>query len=63
MLIMCAVVLMAAAEIISAIRKTEAKQLPFDFQSAEALHELKEVNARLVKVQLALERLEPQRMG
>jgi hypothetical protein len=58
LLIICAVVLLAAAEIISAIRSTGAGQPASDPQSEEAVHELKEINARLVKVQLAIERLD-----
>jgi hypothetical protein len=60
LLIICAVVLLAAAEIIGAIRSTGSGQAASDPQSAEAetVHELKEINARLVKVQLAIERLD-----
>jgi hypothetical protein len=60
LLIICAVVLLAAAEIISAIRSTGSRQVASDPESAEgeAVHELKEINARLVKVQLAIERLD-----
>jgi hypothetical protein len=56
LLIICAVVLLAAAEIISAIRSTGSRQLTSS--TADDLLELKEINARLVKVQLAIERLE-----
>ena len=58
LLIMCGVILMAASEIISAIRKAEPRQLSVDPQSTDTIHELKEINDRLVKVQLAIERLE-----
>jgi len=57
-LIICAVVLLAAAEIISAIRNAAPGRPSSDPQSAEAVHKLKEINARLVKVQLAIEQLE-----
>jgi hypothetical protein len=56
LLIICAVVLLAAAEIISAIRSTGSRQLTSS--TTDDLLELKEINARLVKVQLAIERLE-----
>jgi hypothetical protein len=59
LLIICGVMLMAASEIISAIRKAEPRQLSVDPQSADTIHELKQINDRLVKVQLAMERLEP----
>ena len=58
LLTICAVVLLAAAEIISAIRNAGPGQPSFHPQSAEDVHELKEINARLVKVQLAIERLD-----
>ena len=58
LLIICAVVLLAAAEIIGAIRSAGSRQLASDPQSAEAVHELKEMIERLVKVQLAIEQLE-----
>jgi hypothetical protein len=56
LLIVCAVVLLVAAEIISAIRSTGSRQLTSS--TTDDLLELKEINARLVKVQLAIERLE-----
>jgi hypothetical protein len=55
-LIICAVVLLAAAEIVSAIRSAGAGKLTSS--TTDDLLELKEINARLVKVQLAIERLE-----
>ena len=58
LLIICAVVLLAASEIISAIWSTRSGQPSADPQSADAVHELKEINDRLVKVQLAIERLD-----
>jgi hypothetical protein len=58
LLIICAVVLLAAAEIISAIRHAGPGQASADPQSADAIRELKEINDRLVKVQLAIERLD-----
>jgi hypothetical protein len=58
LLIICAVVLLAAAEIISAIRSIGSGQLASAPQSTEVLHELNEINGRLVKVQLAIERLD-----
>ena len=58
LLIICAVVLLGAAEIISAIRNAAPGQPSIDPQSAEALHELKEINDRLVRVQLVIERLD-----
>jgi hypothetical protein len=58
LLIICAVVLLGAAEIISAIRNAGPRQASVDPQDVEALHELREINARLVKVQLAIERLD-----
>lgn len=61
LLILCGVVLLAASEIVSAIRSAKPGQPSADPQSAESLHELKEINDRLVKVQLAIEQLEPPR--
>jgi hypothetical protein len=61
LLIICAVVLLAASEIISAIWSARSGQPSADPQSAETLHELKEINDRLVKVQLAIEHLETPR--
>jgi hypothetical protein len=59
LLIICAVVLLVAAEIISAIRNAGPEQASVDpQQSADALRELQEINDRLVKVQLAIERLD-----
>lgn len=58
LLIMCAVVLLAAAEIISAIRNAGPRQASVDPENADAVYELKAINDRLVKVQLAVERLE-----
>jgi hypothetical protein len=58
LLITCAVVLLAAAEIISAIRNARPGQASAGPESADAVRELKEVNDRLVKVQLAIERLD-----
>jgi hypothetical protein len=61
LLTICAVVLLAAAEIINAIRNAGPGQPSADPQSADTIHELKEINDRLVKVQLAIEQLEPPR--
>ena len=61
LLIICGVILMAASEIVGAIWNARLGQPTADLQSAEALHELKEINDRLVKVQLAIEQLEPPR--
>lgn len=61
LLIMCGVVLLAASEIISAIRTARSEQPSTEPKNAESLHELKEINDRLVKVQLAIEQLEPPR--
>jgi hypothetical protein len=61
LLIICGVVLLAASEIISAIRNAGPGQASVDPQSADTVHELKEINDRLVKVQLAIEQLEPRR--
>jgi hypothetical protein len=58
LLIICAVVLLGAAEIISAIRNAVPVGPSGYPQSAETLHELKEINNRLVRVQLAIERLD-----
>jgi|NGEPerStandDraft_6_1074524.scaffolds.fasta_scaffold314076_1 hypothetical protein len=58
LLIICAVVLLAAAEIISAIRNAGPGARSADLESADAVRELKEINDRLVKVQLAIERLD-----
>ena len=58
LLITCAVVLLAAAEIISAIRNVRPAQASAGPESADAVRELKEINDRLVKVQLAIERLD-----
>ena len=55
LLVICAVVLLAASEIISAIWSARSGPPSADPQSAETLHELKEINDRLVKVQLAIE--------
>jgi hypothetical protein len=51
LLIICAVVLLAAAEIISAIRSTGARQVTSDPQSTDGVLELKEINARLERVE------------
>jgi hypothetical protein len=56
LLIMCAIILLISSEIVSAIRSSG--QTTFDPQSADALHELKAINDRLVNVQLAVERLD-----
>lgn len=61
LLIMCGVVLLASSEIISAIWSARSGQRSVDLQSVETLHELKEINDRLVKVQLAIQQLEPLR--
>jgi hypothetical protein len=58
LLIVCGVVLLAAAEIIGAIRSFGSGQLASDPRSTDEVHELKEINARLVKLQLAIERLD-----
>jgi len=59
LLITCAVVLLAAAEIISAIiRNARPGQVSAGPESADAVRELKEINDRLIKVQLAIERLD-----
>jgi hypothetical protein len=57
LLIVCAVVLLGASEIISAIHSSSSRQATID-PEPEALHELKEINERLVRVQLAIERLD-----
>lgn len=63
LLIICGVVLLAASEIVSAIRSAASRpaQPSDDLLSAEAIHELKAINDRLVKMQLAIEHLEPPR--
>jgi hypothetical protein len=61
LLIICAVVLLAASEIISAIRNAGLGAPSADPESADAVRELKEINDRLAKVQLAIEQLEPPR--
>jgi hypothetical protein len=58
LLIICAVVLLAASEIISAIRNAG---LGVPSADPDAVRELKEINDRLVKVQLGIEQLEPPR--
>jgi hypothetical protein len=57
LLVMCGVVLFAAAEIASAILTAQPRQAPADdMMSAEFLRELEKINDRLVKVQLATPR-------
>ncbi|WFU37336.1 hypothetical protein QA640_22860 [Bradyrhizobium sp. CB82] len=64
LLITCAVVLLAAAEIISAVRNAGPGQASADPESADAVRELKEISGRLVKVHLAIERLDqPSSLG
>jgi hypothetical protein len=57
LLTICAVVLLAAAEIISAIRTNGLGQHTSEQQGTDDVLELKEINSRLVKVQLAIEGL------
>jgi hypothetical protein len=61
LLIICGVILLTASEIISALWSTRSASPPADFYSGEVLHELKEINNRLVNVQLAIQHLEPPR--
>jgi hypothetical protein len=58
LLITCAVVLLAAAEIVSSIRNARPEQASNGLEHAEVVRELREINNRLVKVQLAIEQLE-----
>ena len=58
LLILCAVVLLIASEIVSAIRGASTGQLSLDSLGADALYELKAINDRLDKVKLAIEQLE-----
>lgn len=58
LMIMCGVILLISSEIVGAIRNASSGQTTFDPQSADAVHELKAINDRLVNVQLAVERLD-----
>jgi hypothetical protein len=55
LLILCGVILEAAASIVAAILRSAPKETPVDFEAGEVLFELKEINRRLVNIQLAVE--------
>ena len=64
LLILCGVILEVGATVAASIAKAVAASVTkpplFDSQAVETLHELKEINQRLIRVQLAIEALEHQ---